>query len=162
MFSIGFFMKLITKLSTAIAFGLVSLSASVFAQSGTPVTCVWTSGGASGVSYRLCRDGSATGPVAASEVTNLSTNTCNLAASTGYSVTGSCGTANVYKIIVPPACPKNGVVYPQLIEVGYGKPPFPTAAVQAFCGDPAICSFTSETVYSHMYGATLRTTCRNK
>ncbi len=153
-------MKLITKLSTAIAFGLVSLSINVFAQ--TPVSCVWTNGNAYNVHYRLCHDGSATGPVAASEVVNIPSATCTLSASAGYSVTGTCGTAKVSRVQVPTVCPNNGAIYPQLIVVGYNAQPFPTAAVQAFCGDVSQCKITTETVSVISYNSSLvRAVCRN-
>lgn len=152
-------MKLITKLSTAIAFCLVSLSANVFA---TPVTCVWTSGSDYNTHYRLCHDGSATGPVAASEVVVISNATCTVYASTGYTATGTCGNAVVQKLSSPTACPKDGVSYPNVIVVGSNQPPFPTATIQAFCGDVSKCRITTETVsYISPNSSVVRATCRS-
>jgi len=157
-------MKLITKLSTAIAFCLVPLSSSVFAQ---PVACVWTSGTAYNTHYRLCHDGSVTGPVAASEVTVFSNATCTVYSGQGYSATGTCGNAVVTKlpppVVAPAACPNDGAVYPNAILVGSANPPFPTAAVQEFCGDPAKCIITTETIaYIAHNSSVVRAICRTK
>lgn len=161
-------MKLITKLSTAIAFFLVSLSSSVFAQPGTPVTCVWTTGTAYNTYYRLCHDGSVTGPVAASEVVVFSNSTCTVYPGQGYSATGPCGSTVAYKLTPPPtttipaACPNDGAIYPNVILVGSANPPFPTATIQAFCGDVAKCQITTETVsYISPNSSVVRAICRS-
>jgi|GEM_PF-671445 len=163
-------MKLLKVCSGFIFATAAFVSVNSHADTLTPVNCSWnvtqvinipiSPGGT--VTISTCTD-TATNTVAATRGIGSNGNTaCGLAASSGYQVSGNCHSPSVYRITPSVvACAQAGAVYPSTIYVGQGQPPFPTAAVNQFCGvnSNPNCGFTTTTIGSGPTGAALQATC---